>query len=214
MKKLVWFVAGFALSLSVAILGWPTVAVDTTDLDAPTDSRSAARADLLDAVQKLNIMIADRGVANGVAALTSTGGITVPKTCVSGFTRYAVNYCHATTAASTTLARDTCTAIAVPSGSAAVALNISYYTIAKSANAIADRVTQINAYSAITCGGSIHTRGESTAREFSATAAGTLLATAFTDAITPVISGNAYVRMSDDAGNQGVGIVYVMGYFD
>jgi len=37
---------------------WPTVAVDTTDTDAGTDNPATARADLLDAIQKLNQIIA------------------------------------------------------------------------------------------------------------------------------------------------------------
>lgn len=217
MKKLVWFVAGVALSLSVAVLGWPTVAVNTTNLDAATDSRAAARVDLLDAVQKLNVMIADRGIANGVAALTSAGGITVPKACLSGFTRYAVNYCHTNTEAGTSLVRDACTAIPVPSGSGALALNLKYYVNARSANAIAGRYAFINYYSAVSCGGGgvgVHTQASATAYEFVATAANTSLATELNDGFTPVVSGNAYVKLLDDTGNQGTGIVYMMGYFD
>lgn len=37
---------------------WPTVAVVTTNTDAGTDSPATARSDLLDAIQKLNQMIA------------------------------------------------------------------------------------------------------------------------------------------------------------
>lgn len=37
---------------------WPTVAVDTTDTDAGTDSPASSRADLLDLIQKVNQIIA------------------------------------------------------------------------------------------------------------------------------------------------------------
>lgn len=37
---------------------WPTVAVNTTNVDQTTDSPAAARTDLLDLIQKMNLMIA------------------------------------------------------------------------------------------------------------------------------------------------------------
>jgi hypothetical protein len=52
---------------------FPTTAVNTTNLDASTDSPASARADILDAVQKLNTIIAEAGLANGVLVLTGSG---------------------------------------------------------------------------------------------------------------------------------------------
>ncbi len=49
---------------------WPTVAVDTTDTDADTDSPLAARQDILDAIQKLNQMIAHAVTYGGMATFT------------------------------------------------------------------------------------------------------------------------------------------------
>ena len=51
----------------------PTASITTTNLDAATDDPSLARADLLDAVQKLNTIISEGGAANGVALLTGSG---------------------------------------------------------------------------------------------------------------------------------------------
>jgi hypothetical protein len=60
---------------------WPTVAVNTTNVDQTTDSPATARTDLLDALQKLNAMIAQVSVfmgghladANAAAARTTLG---------------------------------------------------------------------------------------------------------------------------------------------
>ena len=54
-------------------MAFPTTTITTTNLDAGTDDPSLARADLLDAVQKLNTIISEGGGANGVALLTSGG---------------------------------------------------------------------------------------------------------------------------------------------
>jgi hypothetical protein len=60
---------------------FPTTAVNTTNLDSSSDSPANARADILDAVQKLNTIIAEANAANGVCVLTGSGKIpasTVP----------------------------------------------------------------------------------------------------------------------------------------
>ena len=54
---------------------FPTTPVNTTNLDSGSDSPANARADLLDAVQKLNTIINEAGDANGVCVLTGTGKI-------------------------------------------------------------------------------------------------------------------------------------------
>lgn len=54
-------------------MAFPTSQVTTDNLDAGTDDPSLARADLLDAVQKLNTIISEGGAANGVALLSSSG---------------------------------------------------------------------------------------------------------------------------------------------
>lgn len=60
---------------------FPTATVNTTNLDSATDDPSQARADLLDAVQKLNTIISEGGSASGVALLDGSGYI--PTTQIS-----------------------------------------------------------------------------------------------------------------------------------
>jgi hypothetical protein len=52
---------------------FPTANVSIANLDSATDDPSAARADLLDAVQKLNTIISEGGTASGVALLDGSG---------------------------------------------------------------------------------------------------------------------------------------------
>jgi len=54
-------------------MAFPTGSITTTNLDAATDDPSLARVDLLDAVTKLNTIIAEGGTASGVALLGSGG---------------------------------------------------------------------------------------------------------------------------------------------
>jgi hypothetical protein len=54
---------------------FPTTAVNTTNLDASTDSPADARVDILDAVQKLNTIIAEANTAGGVVVLTGSAKI-------------------------------------------------------------------------------------------------------------------------------------------
>lgn len=56
---------------------FPTATVNTNNLDSATDDPSAARADLLDAVQKLNTIIDEGGDPNGVALLDGSGYLPV-----------------------------------------------------------------------------------------------------------------------------------------
>jgi hypothetical protein len=55
---------------------FPTSTIVTTHLDAGSDDPSLARADILDAVTKLNSIITDKNTPNGVVVLDSTGKIT------------------------------------------------------------------------------------------------------------------------------------------
>jgi hypothetical protein len=54
---------------------FPTTAVNTTNLDSSADSPASARADILDAVQKLNTIIAEANTASGVCVLTGSAKI-------------------------------------------------------------------------------------------------------------------------------------------
>lgn len=57
---------------------WPTVSVVTTNLDAGTDSPATARANLLDAVQKLNEFIGESASGAGFVARNGTNTMTAP----------------------------------------------------------------------------------------------------------------------------------------
>ena len=70
-------------------MSFPSVQVNTTNLDSATDDPSLARADLLDAVEKLNIIIDEADGAGGVAVLDGSGFIKnaqIPATISSGGT--------------------------------------------------------------------------------------------------------------------------------
>lgn len=76
MKKNALFAVLLCLFASV-VYAWPTVDVDTTNVDASTDDPSQARVDILDAFQKINDMIDDRGAVNGVASLDGSGDVPI-----------------------------------------------------------------------------------------------------------------------------------------
>ena len=54
-------------------MAFPTTTTSTDHLDSATDDPSLARADLLDAVQKLNTIIDEAGGADGVCVLDAGG---------------------------------------------------------------------------------------------------------------------------------------------
>jgi hypothetical protein len=54
---------------------FPTANVSIANLDSATDDPSLARADLLDAVEKLNLIMHEAGTASGVALLDGSGYI-------------------------------------------------------------------------------------------------------------------------------------------
>ena len=58
-------------------MAWPTDNLDTTNLDAGTDSPALARPMLARLIGRVKSIIASRGVANGVASLDGTGKIPV-----------------------------------------------------------------------------------------------------------------------------------------
>ena len=54
---------------------FPSTTISTANLDSAADDPSLARADILDAVQKLNTIISEANQNNGVCVLNSTGKI-------------------------------------------------------------------------------------------------------------------------------------------
>jgi hypothetical protein len=73
-------------------MAWPTVAVSTTNCDAGTDVPATFRADVLDAIQKLNAMIGS--VANYGFSVVGDIGLSLPSTAnyVVPFVKSPVNY--------------------------------------------------------------------------------------------------------------------------
>lgn len=62
---------------------FPTANVSIANLDSETDDPSLARTDLLDAVNKLNLIMAEAGAATGVALLNNSAQMpisTIPTT--------------------------------------------------------------------------------------------------------------------------------------
>lgn len=69
---------------------FPTANVVTTNLDNASDDPSLARADLLDAVNKLNLIIAEQNLSQGVVTLDASGYIRtaqIPSTISVGGTQ-------------------------------------------------------------------------------------------------------------------------------
>lgn len=133
----------------------------------------------------------------------------------AGYTRITPNFCirnHGSSA--TTLVRDTTTEITAPSTKTRAYL-IEISPIARSANAIAERFTsiQLSENSTMT---SLHASIVARAYEHTAVVAATSLSSITTRAIvyTGVIGLSVWVRMEDDAGNQGFGDYRIVGYFD
>jgi hypothetical protein len=56
-------------------MAFPDVDIVTTNLDSDSDSPAAARVQILQAVQALNVIIAGAGLADGVALLNAGGAI-------------------------------------------------------------------------------------------------------------------------------------------
>lgn len=56
---------------------WPSSSVSTSNVDSGSDNPGLARADILAAIQALNVMIANRGAVDGVASLDSSGLVPV-----------------------------------------------------------------------------------------------------------------------------------------
>ncbi|HLO39702.1 MAG TPA: hypothetical protein VK176_01665, partial [Phycisphaerales bacterium] len=54
---------------------WPSTPIDTTDMDAGSDSPASARTDLKLAVDAINDMIGAAGSANGVAELDASARV-------------------------------------------------------------------------------------------------------------------------------------------
>jgi hypothetical protein len=56
-------------------MAFPTSQINTDNLDSDSDNPAAARADLFDAVTKLNTIISEANAANGVALLNASGNM-------------------------------------------------------------------------------------------------------------------------------------------
>lgn len=77
MKKFIYGVV-FSLTLYAAFaFGWPSVNIDTTSMDAGTDSPAVARAQIKQMADNVNNVKDSRGAANGVASLDASSKVPV-----------------------------------------------------------------------------------------------------------------------------------------
>lgn len=148
-------------------------------------------------------------------AITFSTTVASDKACATGFTRKTPNYCAANAGAFTNVAltRDACTSVALPSADAKV-VHFQAALLARSANAIAARSAQINAFNDAAC---TNPAGLLTAQsidlyEFVATAAGTTIGSM--QAMFLVPTPTIYLQFTDDAGNQGIATYNFRGYID
>ena len=143
----------------------------------------------------------------GAVSLTSS------KACASGFTRIGPNFCLDPDAypALTTLTRDTCTTVSLPSGSKAIVLQL--LVLSRSANVAntlrTARISGYNDSSCITASFSFM----NTAYEFNNVVA-TEISRMEGQIVLPVTSGNARLYFQDDIGDQGLGQYAIVGYYD
>lgn len=156
-------------------------------------------------------------ISNAVS-INVDGSVTSDKACASGYTRIGPNYCLRTGNFSTTaLTRDVCTAIAEPA-SDATAVVMLVQTFPRAANAIALRTVnvQTTANDSFTCSSAEITGvWYASAIEEVARTTGTEESGGSSTQVVPVsASGNVYMQMTDDTGDQGSAVYRIMGYHD
>lgn len=156
----------------------------------------------------------------GGGTLVLSGALSSTKSVPGGYTRKNPNFAvRDNLPAPTALTRDTCIILAAPSADA-VMVRVLISVQVLSANAIALRNTDVTFYSDAGCGTVLDDGtggGPSTqAREFAAVAAGTVIAVKqyVYDIPLPSAGASIYFKMTDDAGNQGIANLYLVGLFD
>lgn len=120
---------------------WPTVAVNTTNVDQTTDSPATARADLLDLIQKVNLMVAQVSTfmgghladANAAAARTTLGAAAAGALAASGITGAAASGANADISSMTGLANGGIP-LAKVAGAAAASTTLAGYGITDGVN--------------------------------------------------------------------------------
>lgn len=150
---------------------------------------------------------------SGGGTLTVSDTLSSTKACVTGYDRVTPNLCRKTSfTSSTSLVRDVVTLVTGPTGAKGLVLFLS--STAGAANAILDRQSLVNVY---TDSGAtvLVTQFSATAREAVATAAGTPLLNVSSEFhVQTDSSSRVWLKLTDDAGNQGACSYVVLGYYD
>lgn len=187
----------------------------TTDINGLELSVSNAGVSEITAVgATASTMTIGTNTVTDAIGIANNGTISAGKACAAGYTRMGTNYClrDARSGASGSLTRDACTALAVPS-SDAVKVVVKGVIDAKSNNAVGARTTQFNGYTDSGCT-TWADQADAIAYEASAVAAGTVLERYRYDMTVPNVSGNIYVKQTDDASDQGNIQYLIIGYWD
>lgn len=145
-----------------------------------------------------------------------TDSLTSSKACASGYTRISPNYCTSDTpSASYSLTRDACTTITAPAADSKI-ISIQLSSAAKSNNGVLTRVTTIASYNDSGCITQAAPVITAYAREDPALSAGNFLALNSQNVFIKSSSAGSdvYLKLTDDAGNQGTGFYNIIGYYD
>lgn len=135
------------------------------------------------------------------------------KPCDTGFTRAGPNFCKRSAPYNPPLmTRDFCEPSGVSAGASAVVIKA--ITFARSNNVSAGRYSAIRYYTDNLCSTGLITLSEATGYEFVAVPAATNISSDHETSILISPPSSFWLRHEDDAGNQGLGYYWIVGYFD
>lgn len=151
--------------------------------------------------------------ASGVSGAAGMGA------CAAGYTRTIPHYCRSDTQNSTVLVVDTCTTFA-PVSQKQKGFLIGVDLRARAANAILARQTTLSFYDSALCNilqpATFAGMLIAAAKEISAQTALTELSR--NQIVLPVMPNNVgasiWAKYTDDVGNNGVAVIYILGYYD
>ena len=134
--------------------------------------------------------------------------------CAAGYTRKTPNYCQINTTLAVALVRDACTTITFPADT--VVGKVAFEAIARAANSLlALRESQIDLYSDAACATLYQTKiAHARTLEFTALAGSDTLATDTAEHDILTTSLSAYVKFTDDTGNNALANYTITGYYD
>ena len=205
-KKILFLILSAALSL-------PALAALTSGTVPSHTHASAAQGGTAIAPAS----VAATGAVSAGSVATS-GTVSSTKACAGAFVRVSPNFCQLKTAVPTfptSLTRDACTTIALPS-SDAKALLIFFRVEVAAGNAVLDRYTFVGSWDTSSCAVTNLDTLFRSVREMVATVAATTLLSTRESAVFTIATGasNLYLRYQDDAGNQGSVYYEIRGYYD